>query len=95
MTTATEARKRAQRTDSRRKQVNELNSYAQLSLHLAHDRMARDQRDAADERRARLARPARADRSQAIRRSVGRRFITIGERLALEPEPELRPARSR
>ena len=72
-----------------------MNSYAQLSLRVAHDRMARDQRAAAEERRANLARMARADRAHAIRRSVGRRFITIGERLALEPEPELRPARSR
>ncbi len=72
-----------------------MNNYASLRLHVAHDRMARAQRAADEERLARLARPARAQRSQAIRRFVGRRFISIGERLAVEPEPELRPARSR
>ncbi|MEK6719556.1 MAG: hypothetical protein AABZ33_02665 [Chloroflexota bacterium] len=68
---------------------------AQLRLQRAQDHIARAHRAAADERLARLALPAGEDRSRAIRRSLGRRFISIGERLALEPEPGLRPARSR
>jgi len=72
-----------------------MNNHASLRLHVAQERMARAHGAAADERTARLARPDREDRSRAIRRSVGRRFISIGERLAVEPEPELRPVRSR
>jgi len=69
--------------------------HAYLRLDVAQDRIARAHRAAADERLARLARPAREDTARVVRRSVGRRLISIGERLALEPEPELRPARSR
>ncbi len=72
-----------------------MNQHAHLSLRIAQDHIARELRAASNERLARLARPSRQDRSRAIRRSLGRRFISIGERLALEPEPELRPARSR
>jgi len=59
---------------------------AHSRLRLAHDRIARRIAEAADDRRATANRPS-------IRRSVGRSFIRIGERLAAEPH--LQPARSR
>ena len=59
-------------------------------LRLAHERMARDQRDAAA---ARLAHKARRRHRLSLRLQASRRLIELGERLAAEPT--LTPARSR
>jgi len=66
-----------------------MNANAHLRLRLANERIARMHRQAADERRA-----LRAPRTRpSLRRRVGRSIISIGERLA--SEPNLEPARAR
>lgn len=57
-----------------------------IALDVARDFQAREARRAADQRRFANPRPS-------IRRSVGRRVIAIGQRIAAEPS--LEPARSR
>ena len=59
-------------------------------LQFAHDRHANDLRAAAN---ARLFRRSADARPQQLRRSIGRRIIAIGARVAAEPS--IQPARSR
>lgn len=63
-----------------------MQSQIQIALQIARDFQAREIQRAADDRRHAVARPS-------IRRSVGRRVIAVGHRIAAEPSLEL--ARSR
>jgi hypothetical protein len=62
----------------------------EFELQFAHDRHANDLQAAAN---ARLFRRSVDTRPQPLRRSIGRRIIAIGARVAAEPS--IQPARSR
>ena len=68
------------------KEVIHMRSQIQIALLVARDQRERDIAQAASERRFASPRPS-------IRRSVGRRVIAVGQRIAAEPSLEL--ARSR
>jgi hypothetical protein len=68
------------------KEVIAMQSQIQIALLVARDQRARDIAQAANERRFAIERAS-------IRRSVGRRVIAVGQRIAAEPSLEL--ARSR
>ena len=63
-----------------------MQSQIQIALAIARDFQAREIQRAAEDRRHAIARPS-------IRRSLGRRVIAVGQRIAAEPSLEL--ARSR
>jgi hypothetical protein len=73
-------------TDTTREESTTMQSQVQLALLLAREHRAADIARAADARRFAVER-------SSIRRSVGRRVIAVGRRIAAEPPLEL--ARSR
>jgi len=69
-----------------------VNSYAEIQLQQAQERIRSRIEEASIERLAASSRPpSRQSGRRSIRRSIGYSFIRIGERLA---EPQFRPARS-
>jgi hypothetical protein len=71
---------------TRRKEVRTMQMQPWLALSLAHEAQQREIERVARQRRAESSR-------SSIRRSVGRRIIAVGQRIAAEPSLEL--ARSR
>ncbi len=72
-----------------------MQSYAEIRLRQAHERIAARIEEASIERAAAATRAQSAQpRRQSFRRSIGYSIIRIGERLAAEPSP-LRPAQLR
>ena len=65
-------------------------NFSQIALELARDRQEELIADAARKRRSTGSRPST---HPSIRRSIGRRVIAVGERIAADPALEL--ARSR
>jgi hypothetical protein len=65
-------------------------NFSQIALELARDRQEELIADAARKRRSSDSRPST---HPSIRRSIGRRVIAVGERIAADPALEL--ARSR
>ena len=63
-----------------------MHAQTQLRLALAHERIARDHRDAD---RARLAAEARRRHRQPLRLRAGHALIAAGRRLAAEQHPRL------
>jgi hypothetical protein len=68
------------------KEVITMQTHGFLALALAREVQQREIERAARERRSTMPRPS-------IRRSIGRRVIAVGQRIASEPSPQL--ARSR
>jgi hypothetical protein len=73
-------------TTTRRKEVNSMQTHIVVALAFARDFQAREIERAASER-------AYSNDRSSIRRSLGRRVIAVGQRIAAEPSLEL--ARSR
>ena len=68
------------------KEVTTMQTQLLFALDIARERQARDIERAAIERRFSTTRPS-------IRRSVGRRVIALGQRIAAEPSLELAGSR--